>query len=269
MIVKVILSLILTISLFGKKKDIVFVTTKVDNGNVYVYVVNNNLFDITFQYDAKYKNLISLETLPIKGRVKSNKKKLIAKFMHLSGKYSLSSKISWVVGSKISFHNDNYFYRLPYELGTKKVITQGFNGIFSHKGNSKYAVDFGMKIGTKVFASRGGVVTHLKKDGQNVGVSKKYLNDANYITIRHGDGTYGKYTHLKYQGVLVSVGQKIKRGDFIGYSGNTGYSSGPHLHFIVFKGDTHDNRQSIPIRFISKNGIVTNPKKGQSFIAVE
>jgi murein DD-endopeptidase MepM/ murein hydrolase activator NlpD len=126
-----------------------------------------------------------------------------------------------------------------------------------------------MKIGTKIYASRGGVVTHLKKDGKYGGANKKYLDEANYITLRHSDGTYGKYTHLRHNGVLVSVGDKVKRGQHIGYSGNTGYSSGPHLHFIVFKGDKHNNRQSIPIKFISQNGIVTNPIKGRAYMAVK
>lgn len=269
MVFRVILVTFFSLFLFADEKKSVFIETKVVNDNINVYVVNKNLFDVTFKYDAHYTNLLSLENLPIKGRVKAKKKKLIAKFMHLNGRYQLKSRFSWTVGSKISFHNDKYLYRLPYQIGTTKPVTQGFNGVFSHRGNSKYAVDFGMKVGTKVFAAREGIVTHLKKNGKNGGPKKKFLDEANYITIRHPDGTYGKYTHLIHNGIIVKVGQRIKRGQLIGYSGNTGYTSGPHLHFIVFKGDKHNNRESIPIKFISKNGIVIEPIKGKSYTAVK
>lgn len=55
----------------------------------------------------------------------------------------------------------------------------------------------------------------------------------NYVLIRHTNGYYTLYAHMKYNSVQVKVGQKVKRGQVIGYMGNTGYAFGAHLHFEV------------------------------------
>jgi murein DD-endopeptidase MepM/ murein hydrolase activator NlpD len=187
--------------------------------------------------------------------------------MKVSGKYGLKNSYSWVVGNKNVYHNNKYLYALPYKKGETKIVTQGFNGVFSHKGESKYAVDFNHNIGDKVYACREGLVVMVKSDGKKGGTLKKYYDDANFITIKHSDGTYGKYNHLAYNGVKVKVGQKIKRGEFIGVSGNTGYTNGAHLHFIVYKPKDYKSRESIPIKFISKEGIITYPKRGMRLTA--
>ena len=57
----------------------------------------------------------------------------------------------------------------------------------------------------------------------------------NEIEIKHSDGTYAAYSHLKYKGTFVKKGEKVKKGQLIGLSGNTGWSSKPHLDFCVFK----------------------------------
>lgn len=258
--------LILIISLNAKSNVLIKNIKK--NGQIDVYIINNNLFDITLKYDAQIKTLISSQDLPIIKSIKANQRKKIASFYILKGKYLLKSNISYVIGNKNSIHNNSYLYRLPYELNTKQQVTQGFNGKFSHKGDSLYAVDFGLKIGTKIYASRGGIVINIKNDSSKSG-NKKYIKDANFITIKHNDGTYGKYVHLKKDSVIVKKGQYVKRGELLALSGNTGYTNGPHLHFIVFKGKSYDSRQSIAIKFISKNGIIKEPIKGKRYIAVK
>jgi murein DD-endopeptidase MepM/ murein hydrolase activator NlpD len=62
---------------------------------------------------------------------------------------------------------------------------------------------------------------------------EKYGGRANYVRILHADGTMGLYAHLEEGGVLVQVGQHVRAGQEIGLSGNTGFTTGPHLHFAV------------------------------------
>jgi len=77
----------------------------------------------------------------------------------------------------------------------------------------------------------------------------------NYVLIRHDDGTLGQYCHLHKNGALVKPGQVVKTGDVIALSGNTGFSSGPHLHFCVFKTKNGRERESIPINFCTTENI--------------
>ena len=261
------LILFLVISLNATVNN-VHIINKKSKTKIDVYIKNDKLYDITLLYNAKTKNLSSSTTLPIEKIIKSKSTKHIATFYKKGKKYFLQSTYKYALGSKYSIHDDSYLYRLPYSLGTSKLVTQSFNGKFSHKGNSKYAVDFKMKIGTKIHASRDGIVVNIKNNGSKHG-SKKYIREANYITIKHKDGTYAKYAHLKKGGVAVKVGQKIRRGQFIGYSGNTGYTKGPHLHFLVFKGKSYNSRQSLPIKFISASGIIYKPIRFKKYKAVK
>jgi murein DD-endopeptidase MepM/ murein hydrolase activator NlpD len=245
----------------------IFFTTNESHDEIIVTLHNKNIFDVTYQYDGEYENLYPLNEVPSVGVLRGNSSKVVAKFMKVGGKFSLSNYYHWVIGNKNVYHNNKYLYALPFKKGTSKVVTQGFNGVFSHKGESQYAVDFNHKIGEQVYASREGVVVMTKDDGKKGGVQKKYYDKANYITVQHPDGTLGTYNHLAYKGVKVKVGQKIKRGEFIGISGNTGYTNGPHLHFIVYKPKDYKSRVSFPIKFISKEGIVTYPKRGMKLTA--
>lgn len=263
-IIKIVLLVFFPLILYAKS---IFFTATESSDEIVVTLHNKNIFDVTYQYNAEYKNLYPLNEVPNTGVLRKNSSKVVSKFMKVGGKFSLSNHYHWVIGNKNVYHNNKYLYRLPYKKATTKVITQGFNGGFSHKEESQYAVDFNLKIGEKVYASREGRVVMVKDDGKKGGVQKKYYNEANFITIEHSDGTLGKYNHLAYKGVKVKVGQIVKRGEFLGFSGNTGYTNGPHLHFIVFKPKDYKSRVSFPIKFISKEGIVTYPKRGMKLTA--
>lgn len=266
MLNKLILFLLFASLLYANKG--VFIKSLNKENQVDVYIINNNLYDITLKYDCNYSNLISSQLFPSIKVVKANSKKKILSFYKSSNKYSLKSSIKYVIGDKNSIHNDEYIYALPYKVGTKQQVTQGFNGYFTHKGNSLYAIDFALKVGTRIYASRGGIVVDIKNGGYKNG-GKEYMGDANYIIIKHNDNTYSKYVHLQKGGAKVKIGQKIKRSQFIGFSGNTGYTNGPHLHFVVFKAKSYNKRESIKIKFISKNGIIEEPIRGKYYTSIK
>lgn len=140
-----------------------------------------------------------------------------------------------VPGSLDPTIDTDFEYRAPVEAGTALRVGQGFGGGFSHQQpQSRYAVDFDLPVGTPIVAARGGrvmdVARYFHRAGQDLGRDGPR---ANYVRILHDDGSMAVYAHLDYQGVLVRPGQQIEAGHAIGRSGNTGFSTGPHLHFAV------------------------------------
>lgn len=125
-------------------------------------------------------------------------------------------------------------YLLPLQQPSFRV-DQGFGGGFSHNdAQNRYAVDFAADIGTPVLAARAGLVMQVESDFEKAGLNReRFGGRANFIRILHDDGTMALYAHLRSEGALVRVGQRIRAGQQIGLSGNTGFTTGPHLHFVV------------------------------------
>jgi murein DD-endopeptidase MepM/ murein hydrolase activator NlpD len=136
-------------------------------------------------------------------------------------------------------------------------IDQGFDGQFSHDDEqNRYALDFAADIGTPIMAARGGTVMQVESDFSKAGVSREtYSGRANFVRILHDDGSMALYAHLKTGGVLVRVGQQVQAGQQIGLSGNTGFTTGPHLHFAV-QVNRGMRLVSIPFRM---RGVATAP----------
>ena len=128
----------------------------------------------------------------------------------------------------------DYEYLLPLQQHGFR-IDQGFGGGFSHNDSqNRYAVDFAADIGTPVLAAREGVVMQVENDFAKAGLNReRYGGRANFIRILHDDGTMALYAHLREEGALVRVGQRVRAGQQIGLSGNTGFTTGPHLHFVI------------------------------------
>ncbi|NKI34258.1 M23 family metallopeptidase [Wenzhouxiangella sp. XN79A] len=126
-------------------------------------------------------------------------------------------------------------YRVPLRADTPIRIGQGFGGAFSHnEPGSHHAVDFSVPVGTPIVAARGGVVMDSARNFHRSGDDLARDGPrANFVRILHDDGSMAVYAHLDYRGVSVQDGQRVRAGQLIGRSGNTGFSTGPHLHFAV------------------------------------
>ena len=97
-----------------------------------------------------------------------------------------------------------------------------------------YGMDYSAKVGTEIYATGDGVISKVKRSKRGYG---------NYVKINHGFGYETLYAHMsKY---IVKKGQKVKRGEVIGYVGNSGISTAPHLHYEVRK----DNKKINPVNF--------------------
>jgi murein DD-endopeptidase MepM/ murein hydrolase activator NlpD len=152
----------------------------------------------------------------------------------------------WPTAQRPSIAGDDNWYVLPYPTEISRKLIQGNNGPYGHSGAAAFAFDFVMPIGSPVVAARGGEVVKVEErynDGTRV------PGEENYIVIRHSDGTFGRYYHLTAHGALVDSGARVKRGDLIGRSGNSGATAGPHLHFDVTRGCFEWGCQTIPIIF--------------------
>jgi murein DD-endopeptidase MepM/ murein hydrolase activator NlpD len=128
-----------------------------------------------------------------------------------------------------------YAYRLPYRAGSTFSVLQGFHGTFSHRGSNEYAIDFDCPVATPVLAARPGIIVAANAAAQGSGTTAEFLEyrRTNFVLVLHDDGTLGEYMHLAPSGVKVTAGQHVERGDELALSGNTGFSSTPHLHFQV------------------------------------
>lgn len=148
-------------------------------------------------------------------------------------------------------YDDKYKYSLPFKKGTEHTVFQGYNGSFSHKNEN--ALDFPMDVGTEVLAIRDGVVIQVVTKYVVACLREECKQFNNYITVRHNDGTFAEYTHIKKNGSLVNIGDQVKEGQVVALSGNTGYSSGPHLHLIVYLPEIK-SRKSLKTLFLTGDG---------------
>ena len=156
------------------------------------------------------------------------------------------------MGSKVTNNLDDYIYELPFAEGTRHKVIQGYGGMFSHK--NKAALDFGMPEGTPVHAAREGIVYSFKDDSNEGGPFPNYERKANYIIIKHNDGSFGCYWHLQKNGVVVKKGM-VAKGQLIGYSGKTGFVLYPHLHFSVKSKLNYEKDSFVRTKFRTTKGI--------------
>jgi murein DD-endopeptidase MepM/ murein hydrolase activator NlpD len=154
-----------------------------------------------------------------------------------------------VIGAR---HDDRVSYRLPFESHKRFLLGQGPDGPVTHKG--QFAWDFAMPLGTPVCAARAGRVIEVVDEFDEGGPDEKFGPLANRIFILHEDGTIGAYFHLLRGGMRTKLGDRVEAGMVIGTSGNSGWSAGPHLHFEVFRKLDAVRRETLPLKFRTKDG---------------
>lgn len=234
------------------------------------YAKNLQAADVTVTLVAElnnYKSGVELPrtiTLPPKSKVELAEISIVD--TNADANWSYTYFATW--GSLSVKHDDAVVYALPFAPGAAFPVSQGFHGHYSHTGGDAFAIDFKMPEGTPIHAARDGVVVGAKDNSNVGGPDKKYEWDANYILIQHTDGTLGHYVHLQKNGNKVKIGQRVKTGDLIGKSGNTGHTTGPHLHFAVFKAASGKARQTIPVRFHTGNNLAQTLDEGKTYRAL-
>jgi murein DD-endopeptidase MepM/ murein hydrolase activator NlpD len=164
-------------------------------------------------------------------------------------------------------------YSLPYSIGETYVVVQGNCTAGSHNESvgQQFAYDFEMPIGTALVASRGGVVVGIEESFSD---GTRTPGEENFVAILHDDGTTGRYIHVTTQGALVELKDIVSQGDAIAMSGNSGNSTGPHLHFDVVR-DPDDmlclpqqrSCLSVPVNFRNTSAHVNGLIEGRSYTA--
>jgi len=240
-----------------------------DGDSLALFVENHNLAAITLTVTVFGENADPDKPMPILLTCRGRGRFPLVSVRARPGSESFSYRVryDWQFGLGGAKHDGSVVYELPFAPGKQFRVDQGPGGTFTHSGNNQNAIDFGMPEGTPVHAARAGTVEVVVDRFDRGGTDPSYRDAVNMILVRHSDGTYGEYVHLKQNGSRVKPGQKIKARQILGYSGNTGYTQGPHLHFAVFSPIDGSNRETFPVRFRTADSGVISPTEGKTYRA--
>ena len=174
---------------------------------------------------------------------------------------------TFMPGDPEAVHDAPEPYRVPFAVGGKYRVSQAYPSRVTHADPaSRYAVDIAVPVGTPVYAARAGTVVEIAYDSYSGGTDAADLPKANIVRVAHDDGTLAIYAHLAWNSIRVRPGDRVERGEYLADSGNTGFSSGPHLHFAVQK-NTGLRLTSLPVEFSGPSGQAVTPASGTELTA--
>ena len=209
-------------------------------------------------------NVITEPLLParivIPGQTEVRALRMRAADPHQSFQYRL--RYASVPGPPLDRLPANLDFFPPFPAGLKFPVSQGIDDATTHnRPGSHYAVDLAMPEGTRILAARGGIVMDMEDDFHGGGQQEdKYIDRANFIRILHDDGSMAVYAHLQPNSARVYPGGRVPTGAWIANSGNTGFSSGPHLHFAI-QMNAGMSLESLPFRFRQSGGEMITPDR--------
>jgi murein DD-endopeptidase MepM/ murein hydrolase activator NlpD len=215
------------------------VYTRIDDNTGLVQFFAKNPGHSPYQMQVSFTELINFQpavNIPYYAVVQPGTEEMLLFTMKPKGQGKMSFKAKYIFehGDPKVVAETNPVYLFPFQHGSKFRLSQGYHGKFSHQ--KKYAVDFEMPLGTPITAVHDGVVVDVKQDSDRGGADKSYATEGNYVLVYHpADGYYATYSHIRKNGAAKRLGEKVKAGEVVAYSGNTGWSAGPHLHFEVLK----------------------------------
>lgn len=220
--------------------------------------------------------LTSVENLargvPTSGNVvlepRSETELLVLERADLSAEMRLEYRFAYIPGRPMAEHRAEQPYRLPYALASAHAVSQAFPDRLTHTDpSSQHAIDFAMPVGTGVYAARGGIVVDVASDHFEAGLDPSVDGPrANLVRILHDDDTMSLYGHLNWNSIRVLPGQRVARGEYLADSGNTGFSTGPHLHFVVQR-NAGGRIVSVPVQFAGRGGAAVTVQRGDRPVA--
>jgi murein DD-endopeptidase MepM/ murein hydrolase activator NlpD len=233
-----------------------------------VYLLFNDLWgpvEVEFRL-ANAVNVITEPDLPARFVVPGQKEQALVGMGSLDpGQgFSYQIQLSSVPGFPIRQRVQGSVLIPPFAAGEAYPISQGFQGMRTHNSpDSEFAVDIVMPVGTTILAAKAGVVMDIEENFNKGGTDlKKFADKANHVRILHDDGTMTVYAHLDLASVNVRRGARVTAGQRIARSGNTGFSSGPHLHFALQQ-NIGMQLVSLPFRFATGDGGSVPPQENQ------
>lgn len=207
---------------------------------------------VTLQLSS-YSNLASSRAWPIQVQLASGQSMELVEVSAADQQfgYTFDFQKHYVQGDPRAQHDENVSYRIPFMADQAYQILQSADGpLFSHHTvATRYAVDINMPMGTTVIAARAGSVVEVASGFNDNGKPEpEFFDKANYVRILHDDGSWADYFHLMQHAIQVQPGMRVDAGHVLGLSGNSGYSTTPHLHFHV-QVNQNGTIISLPFRF--------------------
>lgn len=214
----------------------------------------------------EHENLKPIGALPFRAVVHAGAEQVVGSADTIDPEEPIYYDYAWraAPGSLLARPDASWHYRMPFGGKDLRSVSHGFGEGEIHKGYERYAIDFAMPWGTPVLAARNGTVVEIVDRSIANGRRMIRPDQANRVSVLHVDGTIATYAYLRH-GLALSEGDRVSTGELIGYSGETGITGEPRLHFMVWMRRPDLTRASVPILFRGGSALGVTPQRGVAY----